>query len=427
MPRLLHFTGTTGGRRVFLAVPSYGDPCAPFVFSLFASQVALQSAGISADFALLSGHCHVDDSRNELARAFLETDCERFVFIDADMGWDPVDLVKLVRYDRDVVAGIYPTKQDEEVYPVRPIPGRLQADGDGLIEVEGVPTGFVSISREVMQTLYDADTRSFFARRDDKTKALPIKILFERTFIDGNRKGGDYSFFDKVRAAGFKLWIDPEMRFEHVGDHSWYGGVGEYWRRINGLTIPLGIEAIQTGKATSRTYDDMVKAWGNWPWSAGSDLLEACAEISRSELGITVECGAGLTTLVMAAANPYRHIYALEHDREWCDRVTDEAKKLELRNVTVIYSPLKDGWYSEIPTVAASVLLVDGPPRWESSRELVFDRVHLSPGCVVVMDDAEDANYIQTVSEKTGIDFTVLDYGQKKFAVGKAANIRQVA
>lgn len=429
MPRLLHFAGQSKGRRVFLATPSYGRLCPPYVHSLFVSQLALLEAGISADYAIMAEHCHVDDSRNELVRCFLETDCDTLVFLDADLGWDAVDLVKLLSHDKDVVAGTYPLKQDSEEFPVRFFPGEIRAQ-DGLVEVKGVPTGFVAISRRVVQAVYDSEDRHFFARRDDKDKALPIKILFERTYINGERFGGDYWFFERVRKLGFSLWIDPEMDFEHVGEHSWKGVLGAHLRKENGLTIRYGLQRIAGGDADWRVYQEMINAWGNYPWSAGPEFLAACVEVARDGKGPILECGSGLTTLAMAAAAPHRKVYSLEHDERWRHRMTEELNANNLSNVLVVDSPINDGWYSpNWPTyIEFSMLVIDGPPRQLADRFNVFDEVVLkfSSGCVVVADDAQEPAKFQVAGKRLGTEFHILNKGTlKPYAVARLPDTYQ--
>jgi len=44
----------------------------------------------------------------------------------------------MLGYSPDVVAGIYPLKQDPESYPVRHLGGDIWSDAEGLIEVEAV-------------------------------------------------------------------------------------------------------------------------------------------------------------------------------------------------------------------------------------------------------------------------------------------------
>ncbi len=122
--------------RVFIATPSYtGKVDNTYLFSLMQSIPKLERAGICVDHYLLCYNCHVDDGRNGIVRDFLLSDCTDLVFIDADVAWQADDLLKLIKYDRDVVAGVYPKRATHDLeFPVWVEPGAvLQADSDGLV------------------------------------------------------------------------------------------------------------------------------------------------------------------------------------------------------------------------------------------------------------------------------------------------------
>ncbi len=190
----------SSGPRVFLAVPTgSGDITAPCVASLLEGVQALRAFGFAVDFCIEAGNCHVDDARNSLVREFLKTDCADLVFIDADVGFDPVDLVRLCQFDRDVVGGVYPKKEEPEGFPVL-VEGSLQAEADGLVEVKGLPTGFLRIRRPVLETLRDK-AESFIGQAGDP---VPYHVIFERRIEDGKRWSGDYAFCRKWLAEGGK-------------------------------------------------------------------------------------------------------------------------------------------------------------------------------------------------------------------------------
>ena len=53
----------------------------------------------------------VSRARNNLiARGMTDKDATHFLFIDNDITWDPVDILKLLLADKDLVGGIYPLK-----------------------------------------------------------------------------------------------------------------------------------------------------------------------------------------------------------------------------------------------------------------------------------------------------------------------------
>ena len=393
---VLHHTegNSSAVQRVFLATPVYDKPSAGYTHSVFASSAAFAREGIAVELAILAGDCHVDDARNRLVRDFLLGDCTDLVFLDADVAWNARDLVKLCRYDRDVVAATYPLKQDDDAFPVRYLGKELWSDADGLIEVDGVPTGFLRIRRAVLERL--ARDAVKFKPKADQRGDLPL--IFERQVYNGYRRGGDDAFCHKWRQTGGRIYLDPEICLDHSGDQTWSGSLGHHLRVGKDGAIAAGIAEIRAGIETPKTFVDMVGAWGN-AWAADAALLNTSVLLARRSAGPILECGSGLSTLCMAAANPNVNVYALEHSHEWFEKITETAECMGLTNVKVKYAPLEDGWYQRgsVPDERFSLALCDGPPRQLSDRKGFFKCSGLD-GAVILMDDAE-GEYISHLFE----------------------------
>lgn len=398
-------------RKVFIAVPAYGDMPAPFVYSVWSAQAKLFAAGICADLELYAGDCHVDDARNRLVRDFLESDCQTFVFLDADLLFEPDDLVRLIESPHAIAAGIYPLKQGDESYPVRTFDGDRLSVG-GWMKVSAVPTGFLKIEREVLETLH-GPAKKYHAKADGAGR-LPIGLIFERTLSDGQRWGGDYTFCIKASQAGYAPFIDPEMRFGHVGAHTYQGCVGEYWRRESSLTLHHCLSAIRNGEDTNRVMVELSEWWGNPRYAAAPEFLQTVAILAREGQGPIIEAGTGLTTLVMAAAAPHREITALEHDPVWYARILQALGRANLTNVRLQpASGIENGWYvaPAMNTGQAYTLAVcDGPPRNAGDRTQLWKRANLSDDCVVVIDDCD--------YPIDGLDLT-FKHGVRAYAIGR--------
>ena len=364
MPKIMQVSGGNSSRRVFVAIPAYsGAIGAECVASLVPSLGVLERAGISWDLCIEAGNCHVDDARNSLVKQFLESDCADMVFLDEDVGFYAKDLLKLVTCSADVVAGVYPKKQDDIDYPVYALPGERWSDRQGLVEVEGAPTGFMRISRRCLEMLRDTHKESAYVGNLGGT----YHTIFERV-TDSRRWSGDYAFCRKWRALGGKIYVDPEMRFSHTGVKSWEGSLGDFWRKQAGLPSPKMAEALtklKAGEATHEVFCMLFDAWGN-PASALPDHLMAAYRMAKRAKGPVLETGSGITTMVMAAAGA--EVHSLEHDLLWhqkLSRILDDNRL----SAHVHYAPMKDYdgfvWYSvpeNLPQSFAYVLC-DGPNR----------------------------------------------------------------
>jgi len=347
---------------------------------------------------------HVDDARNQLVSEFLRSECTDFVFIDSDIGWQASDLIKLLNYDRQIVAGTYPLKQDDEAYPTRHLPGEIWTDEDGLMEMEGVPTGFLRIKRCVLEKLYK-DARKYRVKGSDYKHEMAE--IFERDIVDNGRVSGDYIFCRKAREAGFKIYLDPYFYLEHVGENTWEGTYASYLRRKNGLALQFGIDAVKRNTWNNQTLVELVQEWGNYPYSAGEELLYICIQIAKQS-EIVLETGSGLSTLVMAAANPELAIHSLEADYGWLCKTREAAERLNLSNITLHYAPLKEysngKWYGlpDLPWDKFDTVLCDGPPRKDSNRSILFDmmeKYYCEPQRLIVDDADTEALKVERWSE----------------------------
>ena len=409
MPSLLHHSpGASGARRVFLATPAYGPVPGLFAFCLARAHAALIAAGFEVEIGLLTGDCHIDDARNRLVRDFLASDCADLVFIDADMGWVDDDLIRLLNHDRDLVGGTYPLKQGVEDFPCRLVPGEIWSDADGLIEVQGIPTGFMRIRRRVLERLAKDAKQYRFVGSDD-TAMCPL--IFEREVADGKRVSGDYVFCRKWRATGGRVYVDPDCFLEHAGEKIWSGTFGSFLRRKNGLALRHGIEKIRAGKEDARAFAELILEWGNDPWSAGVELLSTCIQVARQVSGTILETGSGLTSLAMAAANPHVTVHCLEHKAFWHARLIEAAESLGITNLVVHHAPLTaypDGhqWY-ELPHLQwdFSAVLCDGPSRQDGNRALLFDAMDAHgcmPRCLLVDDADSEAEAARAWAQRHG-------------------------
>ena len=57
----------------------------------------------------------VTRARNKLVTEFLKTDCTHLFFIDADISFEPDDLIRVLAFNKPLVAAPYPIKKDGKV------------------------------------------------------------------------------------------------------------------------------------------------------------------------------------------------------------------------------------------------------------------------------------------------------------------------
>jgi hypothetical protein len=225
-------------RKVMIGTPAYsGDVCFQYTYSLIQTFAHCLKNEIGFDFLIWPGNCYLDQVRDLIAKQFLESNCTDLLFIDADLGWDASAVAKIVECEKDVVAGLYPFKTEEEGFPARvPVDKNGMATREnGLVKLEGAPTGFLRIRREVLEKMIAAHpdwlVESFDPRTDKKTEYYH---LF-RCEQEGTRWWGeDYNFCRKWIELGGEVWGMPDINFQHVGRKAWQGNYNEFMTRQPG-------------------------------------------------------------------------------------------------------------------------------------------------------------------------------------------------
>jgi len=215
-------------RNVMIAAPAYDGTITVWHASSLSETCKL---GLTKDINVfciyMSYDALVQRARNDIVQLALDSNVDDLVFIDTDVDWSPEDFFKLLDHDADIVGGVYPKKGDIEQYPVRIDHGTLSTDDKGLVEVDGLPTGFMRITKKALQQIWDASPEY-----TEKHKEKPIRMCFNVTINDKNELvSEDMSFCEKWKELGGKLYLDPSINLSHVGIKRWNGNFLEYIKK----------------------------------------------------------------------------------------------------------------------------------------------------------------------------------------------------
>lgn len=217
--------------KIMVAIPAYtGTIHLGTMRSLMTDLLALQARGDEWVVHDECGNALIADARALIVSQFMASDCDQLVFVDSDVSWEAGALLKLVDAKVDFVAGIYPQRKDPINYCVKWLSeGELWADKEtGLLEVAGVPAGFMRISRNMIERMIEQypDTE-FYVESAPNTRAW---ALFCDYRIGKHKMGEDYAFCRRWTDMGGKIWVDPEIKMGHVGYKTFVGHLGDYLR-----------------------------------------------------------------------------------------------------------------------------------------------------------------------------------------------------
>jgi hypothetical protein len=210
---------------------------------------------IDFSLSLLGSESLITRARNFIVSQFLgRPQFTHLLFIDADIGFDPTVVLRYLRADKDVVAGIYPIKGlDPEALRGLP-PGRSIAttfhyavqlhegevpDNDGFSKAEYAATGFMLIRRNVLEKMAAKHPELKYEHnftRDKAATATDLTHLYALFDTSLDRKQGlylpeDYTFCNRWRTMGGEIWVDVRSKFTHVGTYSFDGDFSAYLNR----------------------------------------------------------------------------------------------------------------------------------------------------------------------------------------------------
>lgn len=233
--------------KVFFACPSYSKhPCYEFSRSGRATQRLLDLYQIPSIWCELGGDPYIHKVRNRFASKFVDDfpDCTHLFFLDDDLGWDPQAIIRFLQLPFDVVAGVYPKKDDDLNFPVELTFEKLDSGVLRPIVEQGcylanlAPTGFMCIARRVLVAAAadsleyqepDRDSPSGYIRCYDifRTGTIP--------YAEGSKQGRwwgeDYFFCVIAKALGFSVWVDPNIEFSHRGSKPWVANFNDTLQR----------------------------------------------------------------------------------------------------------------------------------------------------------------------------------------------------
>lgn len=215
-------------KKVFVAMPMRDRPEAATQMCLLDMQMGFHKNRIAHKIEYTVGDSILPKVRNAFVARFLASDCTDLVMIDADLAWENDAVMRLLSHDCDVVAGIYPMREEPLKYPCRRKPGVAFDAVTGLLEMELVPTGFLRMTRGCLEQMVGAYPE--LAYRDYN---LPGHVAHALFWFDlapdpddpsiNTIWGEDFSFCRKWRDVGGKIYADTLLHFKHIGQRAFAG------------------------------------------------------------------------------------------------------------------------------------------------------------------------------------------------------------
>lgn len=164
----------------------------------------------------------VHRGRNACVARFIASGASHLLFIDADIGFSADAAFRLLAHREPLVGGTYRVKDASVTrYACLPLP-KAERTAAGLVEVEGLPGGFMMISRDCVMRMTGAYQHLKHASRftnDPPPEPWEHHLfqLFGNPIVDGVEWGEDLSFCRRWREIGGRVWLDPHILLQHWG------------------------------------------------------------------------------------------------------------------------------------------------------------------------------------------------------------------
>ena len=211
---------------IHFGIPCYGgmitEPCfTSFLrFILMASKMNLQWS-----LDTMVNESLVTRARNNLmAKMMTNTAATHFMFIDADIRFQPEAIFQMLATDKDVIGGLYPKKALPISYVINVKPGTVIIND--IFPVDTMGTGFMMFKRHVYEKLCAAHPEAKYV--DDvglgKQYEPTMYAIFDCEIDEkGHYLSEDWTFCRRWAKLGGEIYAHAKVLLNHSGHYEFAG------------------------------------------------------------------------------------------------------------------------------------------------------------------------------------------------------------
>jgi len=274
-------------KHIFIATPCYGGQLGePYFRSMMRLAILFNKYNIQYTVSTLANESLVTRGRNTLTSFFMENQqATHLFFIDADIEFNPEDILRMVAYDKPIVVGAYPKKainwnsiigaarnpdlnETEETIEGHSsnyvVNFDFVSDKDGnktpqvqiednLVKLKDAGTGFMCIRKDVIQQMFDKHPEYKYVNDINvDQKFEPFMYALFDTMIDPESRrylSEDYMFCRTWQNMGGTVYLDPRTALNHVGHYTFRGNIRKLFTGENDHQRKT--EVSQNGKTTT--------------------------------------------------------------------------------------------------------------------------------------------------------------------------------
>lgn len=219
---------------VHFAVPCYGGMVSePTMTSFLRFTLMAARAGLNWSLDTMVNESLVTRARNNLcAKMMTNPQATHFMFIDADIRFEPEAIFGMIAADKDVIGGLYPKKSLPIDYVINlKQGGRIEGP---IFQVDTQGTGFLLFKKHVYEKLIEAHPECKYVDDIGLGKQYePFMYSIFDTIIDakGHYLSEDWTFCRRWQAMGGDIWADSRVLLNHIGHYEFKGDLAALERK----------------------------------------------------------------------------------------------------------------------------------------------------------------------------------------------------
>ena len=241
-----------------VATPCFGGQISVlYAASLFKLQQTIRRySGLTLKVLFKDGDALITRARASLLSQFLDDEAAtHLLFLDADIGFEPEQVLRLIECGADMCAAVYPVKRIDwdrmrrSVEAAIPDPAAaalryvFEVDDPnaviekaGFVKVRYTGTGFLMIRRCALEKMCARHPELQYKRDhsvDDSTASDKRFALFESMIAeDGTYLSEDFAFCKRWTDMGGEIWADLRSTLSHVGPMTFRGNLSSQFAGV---------------------------------------------------------------------------------------------------------------------------------------------------------------------------------------------------
>jgi hypothetical protein len=247
--------------KLYILTPCYGGLChVNYILKIMETKEALEKLGIKIVLQFIRNESLITRGRNNLvAKSMSDPEMTHILFIDSDITWEPIHVIKLIIADKELVGGIYPIKKyhwdrltpeniknmldrkksayNQPLSDTQMIYHNLlhynfnylteqNKIENNLMEIYTLATGFMMIQRSCIDKMIKAhpqckytDDCGFLHGEENRF----AYSLFDCAIVNDHYYSEDWLFCHRWRLIGGRIFVDITIDLWHTGQEDYQG------------------------------------------------------------------------------------------------------------------------------------------------------------------------------------------------------------